>query len=63
MPECYREQIGRTFLKMLKKHKDTKKAMYLTRLEYKGRDGKMIGRSTVYRHVELVRGIDGKKRK
>jgi hypothetical protein len=62
MPECYREKIGRTFLKHLKKTKDTKKAMLLTRQEYKGRDGKMIGRSTVYRHVELVRGIDSRKR-
>lgn len=63
MPECYREQIGRTFLKHLKKTKDTKKAMLLTRQQYKGRGGKLLGRSSVYRHVELVRSIDAKKRK
>lgn len=60
MPQYYRESIGNRYLKHLESGKSPKEAMHLTRKEFAGRDGKPVGRNTVYRCVDFVRELKRK---
>ena len=55
MPEFYRDMVGEHYLALLGRGISQKNAMLRTRQKFKGRDGKMIGRATVYRYAARVR--------